>query len=240
MKIKIVVISLVLLSLSQLTSAQRSGYNLSKFDKKFYHFGFLLSINRSDFALTNQVDVHFADSLLGIANKPQGGFDLALLASLDMTPNLHLRFVPGLSWQDRGLNYRFLESDDGEIKEKVYLKRTESVYLEFPLLLKVRTNRVGNFAAYGLIGGKFGLDMQSQNDVNNATSSVKIVKLQKSDYSIVAGAGVDFFLPYFKFGIEMKTALGMPNVLIPEDHKFSSTIDQLRTRTFVLSFTFEG
>lgn len=217
-----------------------SGFNLPKFDDKYYHFGFLLSVNRSDFKLINQDANNFADSLYGISNKPQGGFDLALLASLDMTPNFHLRFIPGLSWQDRGLIYRFLEVDDGEEVITEYLKTSQSVYLEFPLLLKVRTNRVNNFAAYGLIGGKFGLDMQSQKDVNNAGEDVKIVKLQKSDYSIVTGAGVDFFLEYFKFGIELKGAIGLPNVLIPEEHQFSRTIDQLRTRTFVVSLTFEG
>ena len=36
--------------------SQGGGYNLSKFDKKFYHFGFLLSVNRSDFVLTNQIE----------------------------------------------------------------------------------------------------------------------------------------------------------------------------------------
>lgn len=218
----------------------QSGYNLSSFDKKMYHFGFLLSINRADFYLKNKTNIGFADSLLGVANIPQSGFGLHLLASLDMTPNLHLRFQPGLSWQDRGLQYRFLEVDDGIEVEEEYIRRTQSVYLEFPLLLKLRTNRYNNFAAFGLLGGKFGLDMQSQAETNNNIGNVKIVKLTRADYSIVAGGGMDFFLPYFKFGIEMKTAFGLPNVLIPEDHDFSRTIDQLRTRTFIISFTFEG
>ena len=230
----------MLLVFSGLSAFAQRPYNLSQFDKKRYHFGFLLSINRSDFYFINKYETNFSDSLLGIANKPLSGFDLNLLASLDMTPNFHLRFTPGLSWQDRGLEYRFLEYDDGITEEVLYTKRTESVYLEFPLLLKVRTNRVGNFAAYGIVGGKYGLDMQTQEDTKNASAGNIIVKLQKPDWAIVAGGGFDFFLPYFKFGIEMKTAFGMPNVLIPEDHKFSSTIDQLRTRTFVLSFTFEG
>jgi hypothetical protein len=116
----------------------------------------------------------------------------------------------------------------------------QSVWLEFPILIKLRTNRVGNFAAYALIGGKYGMDMQSQKDVNNAVAGDIIVKLKDRDYSIDAGAGFDFFLPYFKFAIEFKTAFGLTNVLFEEDQPFSAPIESLRTRTFVVSFSFEG
>ena len=218
-------------------TAQVKMKNLPEFDYKKYHFGFLLSTNSSDFYFDYRPDFTFADSLLGIENKGQSGFNLALLASWDLSPNFHLRFVPGLSFQDRGLNYRFLR-DDGT--QDVILKRTESVYLDFPLLWKLRTNRVNNIAAYALVGGKYSIDMQSQKDVDNAVESDVIIKLSNVDYSLDVGGGVDFFLPYFKFSIEMKTAVGMPNVLIQEESTFSSPIERLRTRTFIFSLCFEG
>ena len=73
-------------------------------------------------------------------NQPQAGFNLALVASWNMTKNVHLRFLPGLSFQDRTLEYHFQEDGDIDIKSK----RTEAVYLDFPLLLKLRTDRIGN------------------------------------------------------------------------------------------------
>ncbi|MDG2246268.1 MAG: porin family protein, partial [Flavobacteriales bacterium] len=179
----------------------------------------------------------FADSLLGIDNQKQQGFNLALLASLDLTKNFHIRFIPGLSFQDRGLNYRFRTSDG---TTETFLKRTESVYLDLPILFKFRTNRVNNFAAYALAGGKYSRDMQSQKDVDNALANDLIVKLNDNDFSIDVGGGIDFFLPYFKFSIEMKTAFGIPNVLIQENTKFTSPLESLRTRTFVFSLCFEG
>jgi hypothetical protein len=211
--------------------------NLPYFDSRLYHFGFLLSANTSSFFIDYKPDFSFSDSLLGIENVPQGGFNLALLASFNPIKNVNLRFVPGLSFQDRGLNYTFLEADNKVVS---YLKRTESVWLQFPLMLKLRTNRVGNFAAYGLIGGCYGIDMQSQKDVNEAVAGKIVVKLQKTDMTIDAGGGFDFFLPYFKFGIEMKTGFGMKNVLIQEGNQFTDPISRLRTRTFVLSLCFEG
>jgi hypothetical protein len=67
-----------------------------------------------------------------------------------------------------------------------------------------------------------------------------VVKLQRNDVTLDAGGGVDFFLPYFKFGIEMKTCFGMRDLLIQENNQFTDPISRLRTRTFVLSLSFEG
>ncbi|MCC6600909.1 MAG: PorT family protein [Crocinitomicaceae bacterium] len=212
-------------------------HNLERFDTYQYHFGFLLSANTSSFFIDYKPDFTFRDSLLGIDNVPQVGFNLALLASYNPVKNVNVRFVPGLSFQDRGLNYRFLNADGST---ETFLKKTESVWLEFPLLAKLRTNRVGNFAAYALIGGKYAMDMQTQKDVNNTIAEQIVVKLKDRDYCIEAGGGLDFFLPYFKFAVEFKSSIGLPNLLVPEPNKFADPIQSLRTRTFVLSFTFEG
>jgi hypothetical protein len=211
--------------------------NLGSFEQRFYHFGFLLSVNQSSFFVDYKPDFTFGDSLLGIDNVPQSGFNLSLLASLNPHRNINLRFIPGLSFQDRGLNYTFLEADG---KTKTYLKRTESVWLQFPLMLKLRTNRVGNFSAYALTGGSYGIDMQSQKDVNEQAAGKIVVKLQKTDITLDAGGGCEFFLPYFKFGLEMKTCFGMKDLLIQENNQFTDPISKLRTRTFVFSLTFEG
>jgi hypothetical protein len=229
---------LAMLCVTTCLQAQVNGReNLPSFDSRYYHFGFLLSANSSSFFVDYKPDFTFSDSLLGIENVPQAGFNLALLASFNPIKNVNLRFVPGLSFQDRGLNYTFL-ADGGKVE--TYLKRTESVWLQFPLVLKLRTNRVGNFAAYGLIGGSYGIDMQSQKDVDEAVAGKIVMKLEKTDMTIDAGGGFDFFLPYFKFGIELKTGFGMKNVLIQEGNQFTDPISNLRTRTFVFSLCFEG
>ena len=228
---------LLIISQSAFSQKIKGQENLQTFDMRYYHFGFLLSFNTSSFYIDNKADFTFQDSLLGIENVPQSGFNLALLASFNPTKNFNIRFLPGLSFQDRGLTYRFLQADGST---KTYLKRTESVWLEFPVLLKLRTNRVGNFAAYSIIGGKYSFDMQSQKDVNNQLAEQIIVKLKDRDYAIEAGGGFDFFLPYFKFAIEFKTSMGIPNLLVPENNQFANPISKLRSRAFVVSMTFEG
>jgi len=218
------------------SSAQKGRENLGSFDNRYYHFGFLLSGNSSSFYIDYKPDFTFGDSLLGISNDPQMGFNLALLASANFTKNVNLRFVPGLSFQDRRLVYRFIEKGQAE----TFMKNTESVWLQFPLLLKLRTNRVGNFAAYALVGGAYGIDMQSQRDVNENVAGKVVLKMEKTDITLDAGGGFDFFLPYFKFSIELKTAFGMKNILLQEHNQFTDPIAKMRTRAFIISMCFEG
>ena len=217
-------------------AAQQGRKNLTAFDTKKYHFGFAISGNRSDFNLALTPDYSFSDSLHSIINQPQAGFDLGLVASWDATKNLHVRFIPGLSFQDRSLEYTFKEDGGTDLK----VRRTESVYLNFPLLLKLRTDRVGNYAAYALVGAKFSRDMQSQEETNQQLASDFILRLESGNSSIDLGAGVDIFLPFFKFSIEGKFELGNRNILIQDDSQYSAPLQSLKTRSFILSLCFEG
>ena len=239
-KFHLLLLPLIALCLAGPASAQRPGVkveNLPNFDMRPFHFGFLLSYNTSDFFMTLKPSAPFADSVLVIDHVKQPGFNLGIVASLNMTNNLSLRFLPTLAFEDRILKYSF-RKPDGKVAS--FQKPIESTYLEFPLLLKFRSDRINNFAVYVIGGGKFGIDMASQRDVDNSIDEDIVVKLNKYDYGAEVGGGIDMFLPYFKFGIELKTGIGFPNVLVDDGTRFSTPIQSLRTKTWVLTFTFEG
>ena len=228
---------LIALGLSFTVSAQKIGRkNLAGFDNKTFHFGFILSGNKSDFSYSLVEDSAFTSGLMGISNAPQSGFNLALLGSAKLGRHLSLRFVPGLSFQDRGLNYVFAQNFGVDN----ILKRTEAVNLDLPILLKIRTDRLTNFAAYALVGAKFSKDMQSQESVNQQLENDDILRIESSNYSLDLGAGIDFFLPFFKFAIEVKTELGLKNVLIDDNNDYTNPIDKLKTRSYIVSLCFEG
>ena len=211
--------------------------NLANFDLRRFHFGFLLSYNTSDLFVKLNPSAPFADSLMVLEHQKQPGFNLGIVASLNINPNLSLRFLPTLSFQERILQYQFRRPDGGSI---YFQKPVESTYLEFPILMKLRSDRINNFAVYLIGGGKFCIDMASQRDVNNALDDEVVVKLAKYDYAAEIGGGFDMFLPYFKFGIELKGCIGIPNLLIDDDTRFSDPIQSLRSKAYVLTFTFEG
>ena len=211
--------------------------NLPNFDLRRFHFGFLLSYNSSDLFVKLKPGSLLNDSILAVDHIRRPGFNLGIVSSLNLNDNLSLRFIPSLSFQDRLLKYTFRKSDGSLI---IFEKAIESTYLEFPLLMKLRSDRINNLAVYLLAGGKFGIDMASQKDVNNQIDDEIVVKLDKYDYSVEAGGGFDMFLPYFKFGVELKFSYGIPNLLIDDDTRFSAPLESLRSKVWVLTFTFEG
>ncbi len=211
--------------------------NLPNFDLRRFHFGFLLSYNTSDLSVKLKPESRFTDSLLVLDHLKKPGFNLGIVASLNVNRNLSVRFLPTLSFQERVLQYQFRTSTNRTV---FFQKPIESTYLEFPLLMKFRSDRINNFAVYLLGGGKFCIDMASQKDVNNALDDEVVIKLAKYDYAVEAGGGMDMFLPYFKFGVELKASWGIPNLLIDDDTRFSNPIESLRSKAWVLTFTFEG
>jgi len=79
---------------------------------------------------TNQIS-RFKILILSITNVPQAGFNLHILASYNPLPNVNVRFLPGLSFQDRSLQYQFLKANN---KIDTQTKPISSVWLEFPVL----------------------------------------------------------------------------------------------------------
>ena len=211
--------------------------NLPEFDKQYYHFGFVLSLNTSNLIVDFKEVPTFEDSVLAINMDGQPGFNLGMLASLDMSGTWHLRFIPTLSFNEAIIEYTLL-LDNGSTE--TIKKNISATNIDFPLLFKYRTNRMNNIALYALLGGQFSLDVASQKDVNNENQKDIIIKLDNTNFSASGGFGIDFFLPYFKFGIELKANIGIKNILIDDNTLFSSPLESLRSQSLVLSFTFEG
>jgi hypothetical protein len=235
----------LLLTLS--LSAQKGGtgnggpQNRAEYYGDRIHFGFYLGINRTNFVITtvNNWRAIAGDSLKSILSSPSTGFNLGIVSEMRLQEYVTLRFLPDIAFGQRNLEYHFAGQDTFDIQKKV-----ESTFLDFPLDFKVRSKRFGNFAAYMIGGGKYTLDLASQKDVNNGglLLSQQAVKLAKNDFAVEAGAGVDFFLPYFKFGVELKASIGLKNMLIHDADSsiLSNTIDNLHSKVFLISFTFEG
>ena len=219
--------------------------NLGDFDDKPVHFGFALGFNQPGFYLEKKSShVFLDDSLQSLLISSKGGFTLGVITSLNINQNFKIRFVlPSLSFQESEIEYTYLNPSN--LDTKVYVKSLRPVYLDFPVLLKFRTNRIDNYAVYGIVGLRYGIDMSSNIDVNNSIDlDDQIIKLNKHDFGSEIGGGLDLFLEYFKLGIELKLGSGMRNMLYntpgEDPTKFDNAIESLRSRVWTLSFTFEG
>lgn len=235
---KILFIGILLLTASAaIAQGSYKPINLGTFDRKVYHFGFLLGFNSADLYIDRKSDFASQDSLLSLNSKNQSGFNLGIVAAYHFNKNISVRFLPTLSFEDRVLNYVFYAGPDSTTR---FEKRIESTYIDFPINFKFRTDRLRNSAFYALAGARYRINMQSEKDVKNEVADQILVKTDDNDFALEFGGGVDLFLQYFKLGIELKMAVGVKNLLIPEATQFSNPLESLRSRTLLISFTFEG
>jgi len=233
---QLLILALMLVSFHQSADAQlnRVPINLPKYDKQKIHFGFTLGLNSSTFRVLKVADFKTQDSIYSI--EPQGviGLNLGIVSNLRLGEHWDLRFIPALSFAQRNLEYSFnYNGGSGDF----ITKTIESTYLEFPLDLKFKSQRVNNYRVYVLAGGHYSMDMISQAKVLNKDKD--IVKLEKYDFGYEIGVGFDFYMTYFKFSPEIKMFNGLNNLLVEENTPFAKSISGLKSKVFLVSFTFE-
>lgn len=221
-------------------SQKQKPQNYRRFDERLVHFGFMLGINSSDFTAYQVVDAYQQYGLKSLVTDAQPGGQVGIVSTLKLgTPVVRLRFVPSLSFQERVLKYTFENPDPSKDKDILKEQRINSTNLDFPLMFQFRTLRYNNFAAYLLVGGQYSVDLQSQEKASQNYVN-PFVKIKKIDLQGQVGGGVEFFAPYFKFGIELKLSHGFNNTFIQDLTPVSKPINSLYNKVWMLSFIFEG
>ena len=224
--------------------------NLPKFYKYKIHFGFFLVGNSADFRLNPKPNSLFPDTVIGasryrvktVYTEAIKGFALGLVADKRLHQYVRLRFTPSISFATRRLVYGLATADSDS--SKIFEKIVESVFLLMPLELKIQSKRSGNFSAYVINGGGYALDFAARKAAGSASGGTNQlsdnVKLTRDDFYYSTGAGVDFYLFYFKLGFEIKLQIGTKNLLQYQDNVFTNSLDKIRSRMVVFSITFEG
>lgn len=221
------------------------GLNLPKFYKQYIHFGFSIGYNRTDFRIhtvpnskmptdVNDTVLYPNDtlSLKSILTKPEPGFNLGIICDARLHEYVRIRFLPNIAFASRSLIYNFTGTDTLTIK-----KKSESTFINLPLNVKLQSKRLRNFAAYLIGGGSYSIDLASG---KKDAASNDVVRLKSNDWYYEGGAGVDFYLPYFKLALEIKMINGMRNILIKDNTFFTTPINKLNSRIVLFSITFEG
>jgi len=176
--------------------------------------------------------------LLSVENDAQPGGQLGILTTMRLgTPMVRLRFIPTISFQERSIKYKF--EDTTKLGYRLEDERVNSTNLDFPLMLQFRTRRLNNFAAYCLVGGQYSIDLQSQEKASQDYID-PYIKIKRIDWQGQIGAGLEFFAPYFKFGVELKFTHGFGNSFVKDNTYIAAPIRNLYNRGWVVSFIFEG
>lgn len=228
---------------------EESGVNLPKFYKNKMHFGFALAYNRTDFRIHTIKNSSFPDTVIGgvtygmktIYTKSDPGFALGIISDFRLHEYLRLRFTPNLSFASRSLEYTLENAKRDSTKQ--YKKSVESTFIILPLEIKLQSKRLDNFGAYVILGGGYTMDLVSKKKgqaTGGANQLDDAVLLKRDDYFYSGGAGVDFYLQYFKLGLEVKILQGTKNLIQPLNNIFSNSIEKVNSKMAIFSVTFEG
>lgn len=224
-------------SYAQDFSSARRAPNLPSYDFKRLHFGFALGINYADFAHKSVSNLNPFDSIMVIESTPSAGFDVGIVTDLRLGNYFNLRFIPQISLIDRTVNYNVRIQGLDMTKTN---KKIESVNLDLPLLLKLKSSRMHNCRVYVVGGGQLSIDLASQaKKKNKKNPELVVLKLERTEFQTQAGIGMDFYANLFKFSIEAKMSYGLNDMLKHEDNVYTNSTEFLKSKIFHLSILFE-
>jgi hypothetical protein len=168
-----------------------------------------------------------------ISSKASQGFGIGFITRYSLTDHLEARVTPTLVFADRLLTYNYDNSDPIE-------KQLQTTVAEFPLLLKLKSDRLGNFRGYLIGGVKYSHLIAAKKNAVSTDPLDKLVTNVGGYGSYEAGIGCDFYFEYFKFSPELKISNSFGNVLTPDNNNpFARPIDKLFLHTLTFNLYFE-
>jgi len=234
---KLIYISVLLLA-HLFSNAQKQGLpvNLPVYDEQIIHFGMALGYNQMDFTIHNSGTFYTLDSIYTVENQPQPGFNINIVANLNIHRYFSIRVLPGLNFGQRNMEYIAHSRVDSSFFKKVMM--IESTFLDFPFLIKYKAKRLGNFRPYLIGGGAFKWDLAAQKTI--AFEEKPKIRLKPMDIYYAVGFGTDFFLQYFKFALEIKFEVGTRDVLVHDNMQYTMAIDRMNSKIIHVTCLFEG
>ena len=199
------------------------------------HFGFTLGFNSMDFKITPSQTFLASDSLYPEVSRLNPGINIQIVTNVRAGEYFDIRFLPGVSFGQRMINY-YKNQVSYPVPQKL-----ESSFLEFPLLLKYKGERLNNVRPYVIGGLNYRYDLAGKKEYDD--EKPVYIRLKRPDLYYEAGAGLDLYLTYFKLSIELKMSNGIGNVLVsdpaPNHAEYVNAIDKMKSQLWVLSFHFE-
>jgi hypothetical protein len=211
--------------------------NDSSYDDKPLHFGFSLGINLMDFNITPSQEYLNADGYYPEVSLLNPGINIQIVSNFRPAKYLDFRFLPGVAFGQR--NVRYYDYETGILINEQ--QRVESSFLEFPFLLKYKGDRLNNVRPYIIGGLNYRYDLAGKKEYDE--DKEVFIRLKRSDLYYEFGAGLDFYLPYFKLSVELKLSTGLRDVLVHVPAlgypQYSNAIEKMHSQIWILAFHFE-
>jgi hypothetical protein len=236
---KVVVLLIIILSAVSISSAQdnkqkktfgttRGSNNLPNYDDKMFHYGFTIGVNSARYRITPSSLYLSTDSILNVNPKSSGGFSLGFIVNYRLADYFDLRLLPTVAFYERRVQYNF--AGRGQVDQL-----SESTFIEFPLMLKYKSQRRKNLRLYMVGGIKPGIEAGSKKKDKKATE----LRTGNFDFAVDYGFGFDIYYPLFKFAPELRISHGLVNMVNPDPNPYARSVNVLWTHTVSLFLHFE-
>jgi hypothetical protein len=235
------ILLIFLLLLPLLLSAQkRKVKNNPWFDKKILHLGYTIGMNTMAFKVTPANNFLKNDSVYGLTSTGYSGFNLGgPILNFRIGEYFDFRTMFVLSFGQRDLVYTIkrLKYTEGNPPFYDHAMRIESIYSEFPILLKFKGSRLNNSRPYIIGGINPKIDWATQSKITE--EEMPKIRLKPYDLCIEVGFGFDFYLEYFKLSAELKLSMGTNNLVKYDGTQYTTSIQSLKSRMVMFSLHFE-
>ncbi len=213
--------------------AQKAKYiHMPEHDDKAYYFGLAFGGNASYYQIKPTKEFYTENKFQQIQGEWGPGFSVGIMSHLKLSNFVDLRFIPSIIFSEGGIILQ------GEGYETPVLKNMESIYMQLPLHLKFKSDRIDNFRFYAVAGMRFDYDLASNAKSRRADEWLRVKPI---DVGVDFGIGLEFYFPNFIFAPEIKIGQGVLNRLkFDPDINLSYEIDKIQSRMITFSIHLQG
>lgn len=206
--------------------------NNPNYDERKLTYGFLIGLHTTSYQLKYAdafADPNKFDTLHSVIPKWKPGFSLGFIVNYRLNDYLDLRLTPKVGFYEHEVVYRFTDNTPPESR------LVETTMVEFPLLLKYKSERRGNIRMYMVGGVKPAIQASGQKELENSES----LEVKGSNLHLEAGFGFDLYYPLFKFSPEIRFSRGIVDVLENRTNPFGQPLRRVNTNTITVYFLFQ-
>ena len=230
---KVIAVAVLMLCALQ-SEAQKTRWvekNNPNYDNRKLTYGFLIGIHSSIYQIkySDKFVTPALDTVSAVLPSWSSGFSLGFIVNYRLTEFLDLRLTPEVAFYENKVRYQF--TNDPPIDETV-----ENTIVEFPILLKYKSERRGNIRMYMVGGVKPGIEASGKKNVDQTKPTLEI---KETHLNLEAGFGFDLYYPLFKFSPEIRFSRGLLNMLGNTTNEFGQPLQRVNTNTITLYLLFQ-
>jgi len=203
--------------------------NNPNYDDRKLSYGFMIGLHSSIYQIKYSDKYLNLNSLHSVTPQWSGGFSLGFLVNYKLADFFDLRLTPKVGFYENRLQYRYVDAPTKELL-------IETTMVEFPLLLKYKSERRGNIRMYMIGGVNPSLEASGRKNLEEGDQTLELID---SNISLEAGFGFDLYYPLFKFSPELRFSRGIVNILNNTTNTYGEPLQRVNTNTITLYLIFQ-